>query len=241
MKKLIPISTSILSLALLLSSCVGDYHCIKADHSTRSETRDLADFDRVSLNISGNLTIHIEDSIDPYIEIEGSSPLVSNLETKVRNNKLIIEYDRCVSRSEDLELTLYTSYVDELQLNGSGTIYSYNTLKANEIDLSISGSGDMDLSVDADRVITDISGSGDVDLFGDAPHQVISISGSGSYNSFDVNSKYGKVDIAGSGDVKVNVDSLLDVKISGSGDVFYLGSPEVKSNISGSGSVNQYD
>ncbi len=65
-----------------------------------------------------------------------------------------------------------------------------------------------------------------------------------------------KIDVTGSGDVKLNVDApevvseatgsgsaqvyaskQLDVRISGSGDVAYKGTPQINQHIAGSGSV----
>jgi hypothetical protein len=45
------------------------------------------------------------------------------------------------------------------------------------------------------------------------------------------------VDISGSGNCEVTVNTRLDVDIDGSGSVFYKGTPSIKDHISGSGRV----
>ena len=47
------------------------------------------------------------------------------------------------------------------------------------------------------------------------------------------------VSIAGSGDVRVHAQQMLDVAIAGAGDVLYRGSPMIRKSIAGSGEVRK--
>ena len=74
----------------------------------------------------------------------------------------------------------------------------------------------------------------------DAPaEQGYSIAGSGDVNAANLVGQTVKVRIAGSGDVRVHAEQLLDVSIAGSGDVIYRGTPVLRKSIAGSGEVRK--
>ena len=106
-----------------------------------------------------------------------------------------------------------------------------------DIELRITGSGDLDMALEADDIEVDISGSGKVVLEGTGDELEIDITGSGDVRAFDLAVQEADVNISGSGDAEVRVANRLDVRISGSGDVFYKGQPEINDIITGSGDL----
>ncbi len=65
-----------------------------------------------------------------------------------------------------------------------------------------------------------------------------SISGSGDIDNQGLQCKKVKIQVSGSGDIKVWAVDDLDTRVSGSGDVYYKGRPIVNSKSSGSGSLH---
>ena len=110
---------------------------------------------------------------------------------------------------------------DLINISGSGEIISETFLNVDDIDLTISGSGDIDLGIEADDIKSSISGSGNILLEGTADEIDFRISGSGDYGAFNLDSNRAYIEIIGSGDAEVYVGEQLDVKISGSVDVMY--------------------
>lgn len=136
-------------------------------------------------------------------------------------------------------------YIDSVDVNkfttdvsGSGKIKT-SYVNCEESKLEITGSGKTTLNIFCNKIKTSISGSGDVNLNGGVGISEINISGSGKYNAYNCYSDTCYASISGSGDVMVDVSSLLDVSISASGSVTYEGNPSVDYKITGSGNISK--
>lgn len=117
-------------------------------------------------------------------------------------------------------------------------VYEVTVKDLNAIRLSGSLSARID-SIHTDQLDFSISGSGEATVSGSARRQTIDISGSGDYDASACAGQSAQVDISGSGHVIVRVLEDLDAGISGSGSIEYIGSPNVTAHISGSGGVHR--
>ena len=88
-----------------------------------------------------------------------------------------------------------------------------------------------------DELSISISGTGDINLSGQTNSLDLSISGLANISMYGTTTKNCTIDIFGEGDVEITVTDQLDVNISGIGDVFYKGNPSITSSISGIGNV----
>ncbi|MEM6807322.1 MAG: DUF2807 domain-containing protein, partial [Bacteroidota bacterium] len=105
----------------------------------------------------------------------------------------------------------------------------------------INGSGDISLDIRAEEIETTIKGSGDLLMLGSAELHTIKMDGAGNLESFDLLSSTSDIRISGSGDADLNVANELSVVIKGSGDVRYKGTPTVDADITGSGKLEGVD
>ena len=93
--------------------------------------------------------------------------------------------------------------------------------------------------VGTDSFEVTITGSGRVDLTGTSADLVVEVTGSGDFDGRGLESAMGTVTVSGSGSVLVNVTNDLTVQITGSGDVEYMGNPTLHETITGSGNVSR--
>ncbi|MBE7176789.1 MAG: DUF2807 domain-containing protein [Mucilaginibacter polytrichastri] len=109
--------------------------------------------------------------------------------------------------------------------------------------IGLNGSGNVDISgafPNDTRLKIDLRGSSDIlarDLFA-AEELRVDIAGSGSLKLEKIQAKKAYITMAGSGEVFASVSQKLDIRISGSGAVYYWGNPqEIEQHIGGSGKV----
>jgi hypothetical protein len=57
------------------------------------------------------------------------------------------------------------------------------------------------------------------------------------FRAFDLTCDTANINIDGSGDAEVTVDTELNIRITGSGDVLYKGNPSIDADIDGSGRI----
>ena len=175
------------------------------------------------------------------ITIEGDDRDVEELITEVEDGFLRIKYPSGKWRIKRSKLTIHVTSreLDAVKMSGSGLFETSQTITSDEMDIAISGSGNIVFNkLEADEVGVKVSGSGDVMLgSGSADEMELKISGSGKLKAetFEVNEF--SASISGSGGAKITAKEELEVRISGSGSVYYHGSPRVNTSSSGSGKV----
>lgn len=238
MKKLL--SLGLLVVLLINFSCTASGQWgnqIKGEGPLVKKTLDVDDFNAFSLMISGN--VYLRQGASQSVEVEGQANLIAVLNTEVKDQMWKIKFEERVRNMSQFNIYITVPDLEEINVSGSGDIVGRGTFKTNgNLDIIVSGSGNIEMDLACADLKSRVSGSGDIELSGQCEEADLSISGSGSIGGNDFNCKNASVLISGSGDVKLNVESYLDVSISGSGDVTYGGRPKVKSRISGSGEIN---
>ncbi len=207
------------------------------------QTRKVDTFTSISLRISAN--VHLEQGEKQNLEIVAKSSALEELITEVKEGELIIRFPNKNYFWNDFnpgEITIYitAAEIKRLAVSGSGDIVADDKIKADELDLAVSGSGSIRLmELSAEEVDATISGSGNVNLAGKTAAKELSatISGSGNLKALDFNADDVSVKVSGSGNVSIEANESLNVRVSGSGNVNYKGNPSIDSSISGSGKV----
>ena len=206
--------------------------------SVVKETRDVSNFTGVSFGLAGNLTI--KQGLSYQVVLEGDSKYIKDIETTVRNGKLVIRRDNFgMFNNERVNVYITLPELKSLGLSGSGRATVEGTVKTDILDLSVSGSGKISVpEVMLKEMNCSISGSGDINLDGGEVDKAdLSISGSGGYAGDKVIIKDFHAGISGSGSCSCYVSESLNAVISGSGNVVYSGNPRINVKASGSGHV----
>ena len=170
------------------------------------------------------------------IVIEGQKNIIDNIKRDVSNGT----WRKSVDNAKSVTVYITIPTIEYVGLSGSGSVKStgkFSGLK--DIDIAVSGSGDITLDIDAKDTGIRISGSGEIDLSGTTQSLEVAISGSGDVMTKDLVASSCKIQISGSGDAAVHVNGDLETHISGSGDVRYRGNASVTAKISGSGEVTK--
>jgi len=218
--KQISLFICLLFLSISLSAQWGWGSGIRGEGPVVTKTIDLENIDGLSLGVPGN--VYLMKGNKQKIEIKSQKNIIDNIERTVRNGIWKIEFDKNVRNVNKLDIYITLSSFRELAIAGSGSIIGEDAFNVGDLEVSISGSGEIDLE-------------------GTAKDLEVSVAGSGDINLKNLEAENCEVSISGSGDCEVNVSERLDVNIAGSGDVKYKGDPaKVKSSIAGSGDVRSF-
>ena len=203
------------------------------------EKRDVAPFDEISFSTSGEL--HIKQGSTQSVEVEGDEDDLERLITEVNGDRLIIKTEGWKSfNMGHIKVYVTVTELEALQISGSGEVYGEGIIHGKDIDLGISGSGDLEMYVEVEELEIRISGSGDIELAGSAQEMDLRISGSGEIDAEEMTVNVVDAHISGSGSCSVTVNEAIDASISGSGTIYYKGNPKhINSHSSGSGKVKK--
>ena len=211
--------------------------CTRGEGDVESRSLDLPRFDGVEVN--GNSRVFIRRGSPQRVEVKGQPNVLNMLNTDVDDGVWAIEFDRCMSDYETVQVYISVPTLQKASVGGSGYVELEDVFESDAFDASVYGSGDVILRLATNQLKSRISGSGTITAAGVAEKHDVSITGSGNNNSFDLTTKETDVDITGSGRAEVNVKDRLDVGISGSGHVYHQGTPTVNADVSGSGKVTR--
>ena len=241
LKKHLPL-IALLGVILVLSSCDWNFwKRIRGSGVVAEEFRTVAFFSGLDMGISADV-FFIMGAVQS-LRIIGDDNILPHIDTDVGGDG-VLEISSRKSYRTDVGIKIYVvmQQINTLILSGSGSIQGQSQFVTDDLELNLTGSGNMDMAVDANEIDSRISGSGPINLRGSALFHWIEIPGSGNMNALNLITNRCEITISGSGDCNVFVNSVLDVLISGSGNVYYMGSPgSVTTNITGSGQVIKLD
>lgn len=235
MKKL----SGLIAITILVLGCNRGENCTIGSGDIVSEEITVDDFQQISFEVAGNVTLI--EAAEQKVVIETHENLIGQVNTSLRDDTWNIRFIRCIRNYDRFNVTIYTPQIKGINLSGSGNITSEGSIPSDGLVVLLSGSGNILHETTTDIITADISGSGNIILSGSIDTQNFAISGSGGINGFNLEGKAGDVTISGSGNCEVNVSETLTVRITGSGSVFYKGDPTLDSTITGSGQVIKAD
>jgi hypothetical protein len=195
---------------------------------------DTVPFDQIRLETSSS--VRIIQSTSYKVSVQGLKRDVDDTEVRVIQDKLTITEHGHIADHHLIKV--YLPEISLLECTGSSLVYGETEFRQNrDMDLRLSGSGELDMYVDTDQLDVYLTGSGYVYLEGLVDNMDADIAGSGWLRSFNLNTDFSDVRISGSGSAEVHVDTDLDVIITGSGNVYYKGHPQISTHITGSGKL----
>jgi hypothetical protein len=163
---------------VLLSGCISSPNCVIGSGNVVNETRSVDGFSSIDLRGSGALILSQGPQLPLRIEAEDN--ILKALTTRVESGKLIIGSDTCISATKPIRIYATAKDIRSLEISGSGTITGESMIKADLLDLKLSGSGSMDLNLKVKTLRTELPGSGTILLRVAVDDQTADISGSAS-------------------------------------------------------------
>lgn len=217
--------TRILKLVIVFLgvSCLSDNdpdfpgnNCLPGQGVIVTKTIDLADFH--SINSAVVADIFLTQGPKEDITIEAQQNILDQIKTEVVNEELRLSFNRCVDILERVKIYISIPEIKNLNLPGVGDIIAQNDFDLTELDVVLTGVGDIILK-------------------GTANEFNILLTGVGNVKAFLYNSDICDIILTGVGDVEVFVNDDLNVTLTGVGKVYYKGNPSITATVTGSGSV----
>ena len=209
----------------------------------KKETRNVGDFSKLSYGVSG--TLYLTQGNENSVVIEGDEETLEEINTEVRGDKLVIrdKNNSWWGWNNSKKVTIYVTMktIESIGVSGSGNLVAKNKINTSNLDLHVSGSGDLTADIEVrDELEASASGSGDMMIRGICKDFDSSVSGSGRISGKLRINEDAKMTISGSGKIEIEGTSKsVTARISGSGSVRAadLETESCKVTISGSGGV----
>jgi len=232
---------SLLMMLFMSDQALGQWKSVRGNGKIVKQNREVSGFSAIKVSCSAD--VFLKQGKETAVTVRADENILEMVETEVSGNTLKIDIDGSISNCKALEVYITVVELDKVEINGSGDVVSENQLEGIDFEISINGSGDVDLDLSVKNLETKINGSGDVDVSGVQGNFYLKVSGSGDFSANDLRLDQCEIEIYGSGDVQLEGSaSEVSVQQSASGDVdlYNLKSGDVDVHTSGSGDVIVY-
>ncbi len=216
----------LLASSLFFSSCSIGFNSLRVDGNGDEviESRELVDFYEVAC--SGSMDLTVVQGEEFKVTVYGDSNLMDYVETSVRGNRLILSTKDGYSPSPMPSIEVQMPLCTRVERVGSGATALFG-LDGGRLSLSLTGSGDLTAEGEMSEVDLSMTGSGNVDLLAlRAASMTVNKFGSGEASVSVVEQLH--CDGAGSGDVVLAGDPKLSFDFAGSGSLVRI-SPSIRS------------
>ena len=226
-------------ISAVFMSCVYAPDYIRGNGDIITDERTLSPFEKIK--VSGNNEIRFHSSMSYRAVVTIDSGLNEYFETEVIGNVLNIRLRHGQEyRFTKIIVDVYCPAISDISLSGSCNFEMLDKIVVPVFKVNVSGSGQVNGSVECNNFSADISGSGNMNISGNSKDADISIAGSGNFNGNGFNIKNCFISISGSGNAQIFADDYLAARISGSGSINYRGNARIDIRNSGSGRIIGY-
>jgi hypothetical protein len=237
----------LICLSVLFLSCNKENapDLFKSTGEIKTVTKPLQGFH--SLKVFDHIDIELKQGNEYKVEITAGKNLIPKIDFNVTDSLLTIENKNTANwvrnyQKNDVKITLYFPTIKKMRIEqyGSGTIYSKDTLKSNEIGIDMQSSGDFDITVDCFRFscVQYRRNFGNIKVKGTCVQLINVNDGTGEFNSMDLHCQYARVETINKGNSYAYVPGPLKVKIADSGNIYISGNPNPVEWIEKKGSGN---
>ncbi len=229
---------------LLFTSCMhfGGKR-VKGNGNVQTDERSVNSFN--SVEVHGAIDVYVSQGPLQPVRIETDENLLNYIKVEQSGETVVIKNRHGYNIRPTHKVKVYVTSPEYRSLDVSGACNIIGQTKISsdkDLDIEVSGAGDIRMEVNAPKLSADISGSGTVDLKGQTRDFDLGLSGAGKAKCFEMLAENTEVDISGAGSADVYASVKLDAQVSGAGSVKYKGNASnVNQQVSGAGSVKKAD
>jgi hypothetical protein len=221
---------------LITSFIIVTYGAVWAQES---ETRNVGSFSGVKVTEGIDVYLKKGDKESVRVEVEGTS--LDNIVTEVSGSFLKVHMRDGRYRGK-IQAKVYVTYVkvDKLSASSAGSIFSEGTIEANDMEVSASSAGSIEITVNARGIDVSASSAGEIELQGKTTSLNIETSSAGQIDAYDLEAQKVSADASSAGSIKLSVVEDLRAHASSGGSIRYHGNPNKSmTNSTSGGSVKK--
>ncbi len=195
-----------------------------AGQAQNTETRNIGPFSGVKVAEGVDVYLKKGDKESVKVEVTGTS--ADNVLTEVSGSYLKIHMRDGSYKHVDAKVYVTYVKIEKLSASSAGSIFSDGVLKSDNVEITASSAGSVELSIDANRVEVSSASAAEVELTGKCKSALFDAASAGEIDAYNLTAESVEVEAASAGSVKVNVTKSLEAKASTGGSVRYRGNPD---------------
>jgi hypothetical protein len=213
----------ICSWMLYCNTTVAGNPPVKESGNSKSETRNVAAFDEISVRNAVKLILTQSDSYS--VKVVADENVLPYVETKVSGSTLSIGMKETFEFNNYSTITVYVSFrqLNALQLFGASTVETTNGIESKSFRISSSGASKISMQIETTGLDVALNGASYATLTGKAAKATITVNGASDLKAQDFVMNDATVECMGASRANIYVRDSLDVHASGASSVKYSG------------------
>ena len=217
---------SILVIAVSLASLAQ-----KTINDPNAEVRTAKNFH--GIYVSSAFDVYLSQSNEEAVAVSANDKETRDrIEVEVKDGILVVGLKKGSWKwnKGNKKLTAYISFknIDKLTVSGACDVFMDGTLKAESLNLNLSGASDIkNMKFDVKKLDADISGASDIKTSGVVGQMSIQASGASKFRGTDLATDYCNVHVSGASDVSITVNKELTAHASGASGLKYKGDGKI--------------
>jgi len=215
---------------------------IREVNDPNAQVRNLKGFH--AIKVSHAIDLFLSQSNEEVVAVSAAKEEYRNkIKTEVENGVLKIWYDNDSKWTRgDKKLKAYISFktLDKLNASGASDIRVTGIIKANELDINMSGASDFDGAIEANSLTVELNGASDMSVSGSAAILKIDVSGASDFKGYNLQTDNCSAKASGASDIKITVNKELSAQATGASGVHYKGNGVIRAiKTNGASSINK--
>ena len=191
---------------------------IKGSGTSKTEQRNVTGFKRV--DAGGAINVEVDAQKDFSVNVEADDNLLQYIKTEVNGDTLKIYSEGRISPSAKLNVKISMPEIEGINLSGASDGRISN-VKADELELKVSGASEVSINGEAKTLEADASGASTI-------------------NAENLKVEDANVEASGASKAMVSATNNLEADASGASKISYTGEPKnIKQNSSGASSISK--
>lgn len=197
------------------------------------EERKVGNFHEV--RVGQAIDLYLKKGAEERVKVEVKGIDLDEVITEVSGGRLKVYLDNGRYRNHVVKVYVTYRELDGISASSASSVFSEETIKADNFEINVSSAADVELALDANEVVVSVSSSGDVELSGKAKVFKVDASSAGGVDAFDLEAQKAYIRASSAGSVKISVVNEIDARASSGASIRYRGNPTRSQTDSSSG------
>ena len=197
--------TSFLLFLMIIALSVNTYGQTKpkihGSGNVVKQSREAGYFNAVKVSTAIDLILTQGNS--ESITVEADDNLHEHIITEIKNNTLRIYTEANIQEAREMNVYVTMKDIEKISATSAGDVVGESVINSDELYLSTSSAGDIDLEVNARKLTCNISSAGDMTLPGTTDELEAHLSSAGDLNAYDLTSRTARISASSSGEISV--------------------------------------
>lgn len=227
MKTIISKLIALFLIVTVTTSCTVDMlNRVNGNRNVTTEKRKIKN-DFSVVKVSTGLDLYITQGDRVSLTVEADENLHDIIKTEVNENgKLSIYSEKNIWKAKARKVHLTVTNLQELIATSGSDVYSENTLKVDDLKVSVTSGADANIKVDANNVETISTSGADLAISGSAKNHISRATSGASIKAYNLESKTVTAKATSGADIDVYVSENINATATSGGDIDYKGNPK---------------